>query len=102
MSSIPSNPSDRVKLKTMLAEMTKCFQRIDDERQSIKEIAEAAQEQYEIKKKVVTKLARTMYKHNYADLQAENEHFEELYETLIEGKKASATTAPEVDDETEE
>jgi hypothetical protein len=93
---IPSNPSDRIKLKTMLAEITKCMQRIDDERQSIKEIAEAAQEQFDVKKKTVTKLARTMYKHNYADLRAENEHFEELYENLIEGKKPNPTT--EVDD----
>lgn len=101
MSQIPSSPSDRIKLKAMLAEITKCLQRIDDERQSVKEIAEAAQEQFDIKKKFVTKLAKTMYKHNYADLRAENEHFDELYETLIEGKKAAAPT-PAADDETEE
>lgn len=87
---VPSSPSDRQKFKLMLVEMTKCMQKIDDEKESIKEIANSAQEQFSVKKKLVTKLARTMYKHNYADLQAENEHFETLYETLVEGKKADA------------
>jgi hypothetical protein len=84
---IPSSPADRQKFKLMLVEMTKALQRIDLERESLKEIANSAQEQFSIKKKLVSKLARTMYKHNYADLQAENEHFETLYETLVEGKK---------------
>jgi hypothetical protein len=84
---VPSSPSDRQKFKLMLVEMTKCLQKIDDEKESLKEIANSAQEQFSVKKKLVSKLARTMYKHNYADLQAENDHFETLYETLVEGKK---------------
>lgn len=86
---IPSSPSDRQQLKTMLVEMTKAMQRADDEKQSVKEIAEAAQEKFGIKKKLITRLAKTMYKHNYADIQAENEHFETLYETLVEGRKTT-------------
>jgi hypothetical protein len=84
-----SNPSDRAKFKAMLVEMTKCLQRIDDEKESMKEIAAEAEEKFEIKKKIVSKLARTMYKHNYLDLQEENNHFEFLYESVIEGKIAS-------------
>lgn len=87
---IPSSPADRQKFKLMLVEMTKALQRIDLERETLKEVANAAQEQFSVKKKLVSKLARTMYKHNYADLQAENEHFETLYETLVEGKKDEA------------
>jgi len=30
-------------------------------------------------------MARTMFKHNYADLQQESEHFEFLYEAVVEG-----------------
>lgn len=82
------NAAERIKLKAMLVEMTKLMQMSDDNRQSLKEIAEAAQEAFGIKKKFVTKLAKTMYKHNYADLAAENEHFEILYENLVEGKKS--------------
>lgn len=83
----PSNPKDRQELKTMLAEMTNSMRRIDDEREQITDIAKAAEEKFEIKRKLIRKLATTMYKHNYADLQAENEHFEFLYEALVEGKK---------------
>lgn len=91
MSIVPSSTSDRQQLKLMLAEMTKCLQKIDDEKQSFKEIADAAEEKYSIKKKHITKMARVMYKKNYADLQAENEDFEALYETLVEGKKDTTT-----------
>ncbi len=82
------NASERIKLKAMLVEMTKLLQQNDDNREAMKDIAAAAEEAFGIKKKYVSKLAKTMYKHNYADLQAENEHFETLYESLVEGKKA--------------
>jgi hypothetical protein len=81
------NASERIKLKAMLVEMTKLLQQNDDNREAMKDIAQAAEEAFGIKKKYVGKLAKTMYKHNYADLQAENEHFETLYESLVEGKK---------------
>ena len=84
---VPQDAGDRQKLKTMLVEMTHCLQRIDDERAQKKEIADAIKEQFDIKARTANKLASTMYKHNYADLQAENEHFESLYETLVDGKK---------------
>lgn len=84
---IPSGEKERRELKAMLAEMTNCMQRIDDERESMSDIAKAAEEKFGVKKKVIRKLAATMYKHNYADVQAENEHFEFLYEALVEGKK---------------
>lgn len=83
---IPSNPADRKKMKGMLSEMTHCLQRADDERESMKDIAAEIESQFGVSKKIANKLARTMYKHNYADLQAENEHFEFLYEALVEGK----------------
>lgn len=80
--------SERAELKTLLVEMTKLFQMNDDNKEALKDIASAAEEKFGIKKKLVGKLARTMYKHNYADLQSENEHFSFLYESLIEGKKS--------------
>ena len=83
------NQKDMQALKVMIVEMTKCLQTIDGEREQMKEIAEAAEEKYGIKKKYLNKVARVMFKHNYADIQAENEHFEDLYETVAEGKKVS-------------
>lgn len=87
------NPKDRTELKAMLAEMTNCMQRIDDEREHMGDIAKAAEEKFGIKKKIIRKLASTMYKHNYADVQQENEHFEFLYEALVEGKKVDTEAA---------
>ena len=84
--SVPSNPEDVLKLKTMLVEATHCMQRMDDERESIKDIIGDAFANFDIPKKALKKLATTMYKRNYADVQAENEDFEYLYEALVEGK----------------
>lgn len=83
---ITINPKERQELKTMLVEMTKLLQMNDDNKEALKDIATAGEEKFGIKKKHINKLAKTMYKHNYADLTAENEHFEFLYEAVIEGK----------------
>lgn len=90
MSIVPSNPKDREKLKLAIGEITNCMLRIDGEREQIKEIIAAASEEFEIDKKLIRKVANTMYKHNYADVQAEQEEFELLFETLFEGKKSEA------------
>lgn len=80
---VPSSDSDRVKLKAALVEMTNCYSKIDAQRDACKEIADEVVRQFEIPKKIVNKLARTMYKRDYATLSAENEDFELLYETLV-------------------
>jgi len=49
---LPSNPNDRQKVKQMLAEMTHCLQRADDEKESMKEIAEEVYNQFAIPKKI--------------------------------------------------
>jgi len=79
------DPDDRRAMKAMIVEMTYCLQKIEDQREAMKDIATAAEEKFSIKKKFVNKMARTMFKHSYADLQSENESFELLYETVIEG-----------------
>ena len=80
---IPTNETERKKLKAMIVEMTNALSRIDGEREHMKDIAGVASEEFGLEKKIINKLARTMYKNNYADLQAENEHFEFLYEALV-------------------
>lgn len=82
--SIVITPDDRKAMKAMVVEMTNCLERIDGEKEQMKEIALAFEEKFEIKKKFVNKMAKTMYKHNYADLQQETEHFEYLYEAVVE------------------
>lgn len=85
-SNILNDPEERKKLKSALATVTHIFQLIDDHKESIKETVEGISQQYNLDKKLVRKLASTMYKRNYQTLQDENKHFEILYETLIEGK----------------
>ena len=90
---VPSDPADRQKFKAMLSEMTHCLSRADSEKEQMKEICEEAFDQFGIAKKTINKLAKTMYKHSYADLQSENEDFEFLYEALVLGN--NAVEAPE-------
>lgn len=84
---ITINAKERAEFKLMLVEMTNLLAAVDASKEHMKEAVEAAQEKFGIKKKLISKLARTMYKHNYADLQSENDHFSYLYESLVEGKK---------------
>ena len=84
---LPTNPEDLRQMKSMVVEMTNCLQRIEDEKEQMKDIAEACEEKFAVQKKYLTKLARVMFKHSYADLQTENEHFEFLYEAIVESKK---------------
>ena len=81
-----NDPVERKRFKTGLATVTHHFQAIDNEKEAIKEVIEELAEQAGLDKKTVRKLAVTMYKHNYASLQEENQHFSLLYETIIEGR----------------
>lgn len=75
--------NDREQLKNALVEVTHCLARVDSEREQIKEILEAAEEKFGVKKKLLRKIANTMYKQDYANVRAEQEHFETLYETVV-------------------
>ena len=81
---IPTNKEERTKLKAMIVEMTNVLSRVSSEREHMKEIASVASEEFGLEKRLINKLARTMYKNNYADLQSENEHFEFLYEAIVD------------------
>lgn len=89
MSNVPSSDKERQTLKTMISEMTYCLDKMDAQREQMKEIGSEAAETFDVPKKLVNRMARIMYKHTYADLCAENDHFAELYETVIEGKKVA-------------
>lgn len=83
---ILNSPDERKKFKSMLAVLTKHMEGIDTHRESIKETVTDMSAEYGLDKKVINKIAKTMYKHNYGSLQEENRHFEILYETVVEGK----------------
>lgn len=94
---LPSSPADRKRMKTMLSEATYCKQRIDDERQSIKDIVGRIHEEFQLPKKLVTKLINTLYKQDYANRVAEEEDFQFLYESIVH--PSAADKAAEKDDE---
>lgn len=103
---LPSSPTDRKKLKTMLSEATYCKQRIDDEKENIKAIAERIQQEFEIPKKLTNKIINVLYKQNYADRVAEEEDFQFLYEGIVAtkvdgtptGKKDDKASSEEIDE----
>jgi hypothetical protein len=81
------NAEELKALKGVLVEMTVCLQRMDEQKEQMKAIAEAAEDKFEIKKKIITKMGRTMYNRNYNDIQEENKHFEFLYEAVVGGEE---------------
>lgn len=83
---ILTNPEELKKFKQYLVTITHYMQISDDQKEAIKETVADASTTFGIDKKLVRKLANVLYKHNYADIQEENSHFEYLYETLIGGK----------------
>ena len=100
-SNIITNPEELKKFKQFLSTITHYMQIADDQKESIKETVEEASGTFGIDKKFVRKLAITLYKHNYADLQEENQHFEFLYEALIGGRLSAPGPVTEEDDEDE-
>lgn len=84
---VPSSPKDRQALKLMIVDITNQYALIDGHKEVIKESLSAAEEKYGVKKKLVAKIARAMYKQSYKDIVQENEDFDLLYQTLVESKK---------------
>lgn len=95
-----TNPEELKKFKSVLATITHYLQIIDDQKEAIKETVEEAAGIYGIDKRIIRKLATTMYKHNYADIREENSHFEMLYEALVGGR--ISINDPIEDDDTDE
>jgi hemerythrin-like domain-containing protein len=81
---ISLSDDDKDKLKSMLIEMTHRLERIEQEKDAKDEIANIAVALFGLKKKHLNRLAATMYKRNFKDLQDENTAFEFLYEALME------------------
>jgi hypothetical protein len=97
---IISNPADRASFKQVLVTITHYMQIMDDQREGIKDTIAEAKATYGIDPKHIRKLAKTMFKQNFADVHEENEHFEFLYEAIVGGRLV--TTDPLDDEEDSE
>lgn len=84
-----ANPEELKKFKQFLVTITHYMQIADDQKTAIAETVAEASTTFGIDKKIIRKLASVMFKHNYADIQEENNHFEILYESLVGSKITS-------------
>lgn len=81
-----NDPEVRKEFKSRLSAVTHYFQAADDAKEGASETIADLSAEFGLDKKIIRKLATTMYKHSYSTLQEENRHFEILYEMVIEGK----------------
>lgn len=87
---VPSNPADRKKINDCLQEIVVHLERIDMEKECIKDILAVIKEEYAIPPKHARKLAKALHKQNYQEISSENESFELLYESIVGGIVAAA------------
>lgn len=81
---IPSSPADRQAIKNALQEISNSLTRIESERDLIKDILQTVQDNQNIPKKYVRKLAKIFHKQNYTEVQQEQEDIDSLYETVAQ------------------
>jgi len=79
---VPSSPEDRKAIKNALQEISSSLTRIEAERDLIKDILQTVQDNQNIPKKYVRKLAKIYHKQNYNEVQQEQDDLETLYETV--------------------
>lgn len=81
---VPSSPEDRRAIKNALQEISNSFTRIEAERDLIKDILQTVQDNQNVPKKYVRKLAKIYHKQNFPEIQQEQDDVETLYETVTE------------------
>lgn len=79
-----TNPSDKKKIKDALFEISNCMTRIDAEKELIKDIIDDLSDNFELPKKTVRKIAKAYHKQNFNQAVADNEEFQELYESILD------------------
>lgn len=80
---IPSNPEDRRKVLGALTEMSASFTRMDAERDLQKEILANLEEDFELPKKYMRKVARIYHKQNLIEEKNAFQEVEDIYEGLV-------------------
>lgn len=79
---IPSSDADKKKIKDALFEISASMTRMEGEKNLIKEILSTIEEEVEIPKKFMSKMAKVYHKQNYSAELADHEDFTTLYETI--------------------
>lgn len=74
--------NQKLKLLGFLKDFSTSLTRVDAERDLQKQLKADVVEEFDISKKVFTKLARVYHKQNFADEVANHQEFEKLYEEV--------------------
>ena len=81
---VPNNPNDRQKIRNALEEAVASMLRADAERGLQKQIYADLKESFGMKPKTARRLAKTMYLHNFDEVNAEHDTFNEMYELIVQ------------------
>ena len=77
-----SSPEDKMKLKDAITEISKSMTRMEAERDLIKEILKEQSDEFQIPKKILSKIAKTFHRQNLTQEVEDHEDFVELYEEV--------------------
>jgi archaellum component FlaC len=79
-----TNSADKKKIKDALFEISNSMTRMDAEKELIKDIINDLSDNFELPKKTVRKIAKAYHKQNFNQAVADNEEFQELYESILD------------------
>jgi DNA repair ATPase RecN len=80
---IPSSPEDRKKVLEALKEFSNSLARIEAEQTLQKEILNRLEDEFELPKKYMRKVARVYHKQNLNEVRAEVSEVEDIYESIV-------------------
>ena len=81
---IPSSPEDRKKVLNALQEFSNSLTRIEAEQSLQKEILARLEDEFELPKKYMRKVARVYHKQNLNEFKAEATEVEDIYESIVQ------------------
>lgn len=79
---IPSSPDERLKIKNSIKEISNSMTRIEAEKDLIKEILKSLDEEFQLPKKYMKKVAVTYHKQNLNQIKEEFSEIEGLYSAI--------------------
>lgn len=83
MTTLPSNESDRKKVRSAMEEISNSLTRIEAERDFINDVLDRMQEEFELPKKEMRKVSKIFHKRNIDEVVTEAETVEEIYNQLM-------------------
>jgi ribosomal protein S20 len=80
---IPSDDESKKRIRNALEEISNSMTRMSAERDLIKNILQDVEDDTQVPKKYLRKMANIFHKQNLNEVKAENDDVETLYETVV-------------------